>query len=42
MVVAGAGDVNADAYADLLVGAYGNDDGGDYAGAAYVVLGSGL
>lgn len=39
--VAGAGDVNADGYADVLVGAYGNGDGGASAGAAFVVLGSG-
>lgn len=38
--VAGAGDVDADGYADFLVGAYLNDDGGTSAGAAYLVLGS--
>ncbi len=38
--VAGAGDVNCDGYADLLVGAKGNDDGASGAGAAYLVLGS--
>ncbi len=37
--VAGAGDVDADGYDDFLVGAYGNDSGGDWAGAAYLVLG---
>ncbi len=34
--VAGAGDINDDSYADVLVGANGYDD---YAGAAYLVLG---
>jgi hypothetical protein len=37
--VAGLGDVNADGYADLGVGAYGDDLGGLDAGVAYVVLG---
>jgi hypothetical protein len=37
--VAGAGDVNHDGYADLIVGAYGNDAGGAAAGRAYVYLG---
>ena len=37
--VAGAGDVDGDGYADLLMGARYNHDGGDYAGAAYLVLG---
>jgi hypothetical protein len=35
----GAGDVNGDGYADLLIGGYGNDDGGTDAGAAWLVLG---
>ncbi|HHO52773.1 MAG TPA: hypothetical protein ENK18_18330 [Deltaproteobacteria bacterium] len=35
--VAGAGDVNADGHADLLVGAYG--EGSDHTGAAYLVMG---
>jgi len=34
-----AGDVNDDGYADLIIGAPCNDDGGDDAGAAYVILG---
>lgn len=37
--VAAGGDVNADGYVDILVGASGNDAGGTSAGAAYVVLG---
>jgi hypothetical protein len=37
--VRGAGDVNGDGYADVIVGAYGNDAGGDYAGRAYVYFG---
>jgi len=34
--VSGAGDVDDDGYADLIVGAYGNDAGGIQAGRAYV------
>jgi hypothetical protein len=37
--VAGAGDVNGDGYADLIVGAYGNNAGGADAGRAYVYHG---
>jgi hypothetical protein len=37
--VASAGDVNADGYDDLLIGAPGFDEGADDAGAAYLVLG---
>lgn len=38
--VAAAGDLNGDGLADLLVGASGNDAGGTFAGAAYVLYGS--
>ena len=37
--VSSVGDVNGDGFDDLIVGAYGGDDGGTYAGEAYVVLG---
>ena len=37
--VAGAGDVNNDGYDDILIGAYFNYDGGDYAGQTYLILG---
>ncbi len=37
--VSGAGDVNGDGFADLIVGAYGGDDGGTDAGEAYIVFG---
>ena len=39
--VSSAGDVNGDGLADLIVGASDNDDGGNNAGAAYVVFGKG-
>ncbi len=38
--VSSAGDMNGDGNADLLIGAYRNSNGGQYAGAAYVVYGS--
>ncbi|MBL8965176.1 MAG: FG-GAP repeat protein, partial [Phycisphaerae bacterium] len=37
--VAGAGDVNGDGLADVIVGAYGSDIKGDTSGRAYVVFG---
>ncbi len=37
--VAGVGDVDGDGNDDLLVGAWGDDTAGSYAGAAYLVLG---
>ena len=37
--VSTAGDVNTDGIADLLVGGFGQDSGGNEAGAAYVILG---
>jgi hypothetical protein len=37
--LSGAGDVDGDGRGDLLVGAPGNDEGGDLAGAAYLILG---
>ena len=37
--VSDAGDINTDGFDDLVVGAYGNDAGGDTAGRAYVYFG---
>ena len=37
--VSGAGDVNNDGYADLIIGAHMNDEGGNNAGRAYVFSG---
>jgi hypothetical protein len=39
--VASAGDVNGDGYADVVVGAYGNDGIGTFAGTTYLYLGGG-
>lgn len=38
--VTGAGDINGDGYADLLIGAGWNDEGGSGAGQAYIVFGT--
>jgi len=38
--VSAAGDVNGDGFDDLIVGASSGDDGGNYAGEAYVVFGT--
>jgi len=38
--VSGAGDVNGDGFDDFMLEAYGNDDAGNVAGAAYVFFGS--
>jgi len=40
--VVGAGDVDGDGLADILIGAPGNDDGGATSGKAYLVLGGSL
>ncbi len=37
--VSSAGDVNGDGYDDLIIGAYQGNDGGPYAGEAYVIWG---
>ncbi len=37
-----SGDFDGDGLGDILIGAYGNDDGGEDAGKTYVFLGSGL
>lgn len=38
--LAGAGDLNGDSYDDIVIGAMGNGEAGELAGAAYVVFGS--
>lgn len=40
VAVSGAGDVNSDGYADVIVGAWQNDEGGPDAGKVYVYYGS--
>ncbi|MDH6268130.1 hypothetical protein M2360_003535 [Rhizobium sp. SG_E_25_P2] len=37
--VSSAGDVNGDGFDDMIVGAIGDDRGGDFAGGAYVIFG---
>ena len=37
--VASAGDINDDGFADIVIGAHKGDDGGSYAGEAYVIFG---
>ncbi len=37
--VSGAGDVNSDGFDDFLIGANGDEDGGNYAGQTYLILG---
>ena len=37
--VAGVGDVNGDGYDDILIGAFGDDDGGNSAGQIYLIFG---
>ena len=39
--VAGAGDTDGDGLPDVLVGAWGDDEGGASAGAAFLLLGGG-
>ena len=40
--VAGAGDLNGDGFDDVIVGAWGNDNGGSSAGAAYLYYGAAI
>jgi len=39
MSISGVGDVNADGYDDFMIGAPGNDEGGQQSGQAYLILG---
>ena len=39
IAVCSAGDVDGDGVPDVLMGAYGEDEGGDYAGAGYLIFG---
>ena len=39
IALSGAGDVNGDGFDDIIIGAYGDDDGGSYAGQTYLILG---
>jgi hypothetical protein len=39
--VSSAGDTNADGFGDILIGAFGNDEAGEDAGAAYLLFGMG-
>jgi len=38
--LSGAGDINGDGFDDVIIGAYGNDDGAATAGAAYIFFGA--
>jgi len=38
--ISGLGDVNADGFPDIIIGAYTNDDAANNAGAAYIVFGA--
>jgi hypothetical protein len=38
--ISGAGDVNKDGFADFLIGSPANNENGDYAGQAYLILGA--
>ncbi len=38
--VSGAGDINGDGHYDVIVGAYSDDDGGEYSGCAFIFYGN--